>query len=98
MLLAAGYMTSFGLLGLMVGGLGALNQKKTAEAQCRSETECTQEGADARKTGRTMAWIANGGAALTALGVGFYFLAPRPGKPSAAVGVNGNGVQIAGEF
>jgi hypothetical protein len=94
------YMTSFGLLGLLVGGLGATGAKKTAEEECDDRGICTQKGADARKTGRTMALIANVGAGVTALGIGLLIVLPKPKPtaPSTALGIGGQGVHLLGEF
>jgi hypothetical protein len=94
------YMTSFGLLGLLVGGLGATGMKKVAEEECDDRGVCTQKGADARKSGRTMAMIANVGAGVTALGIGLLIVLPKPKPtaPSTALGIGGQGIHLLGEF
>lgn len=68
-----------GVAALGVGtffGFKALSQKKDSDAQCPTDTTCTEAGAELSDKAHTSAWIANVGIALgiAGIGVGTYLV------------------------
>lgn len=68
-------------------GVWALERKGVVSSECNAAKLCSQQGADAASTGRTLVVVSTAAFAIGAVGFGAWFLLPRADAPHAAQGI-----------
>ena len=68
-------------------GVWALERKGVVSSECNAAKQCSQQGADAASTGRTLVVVSTAAFAIGAVGFGAWFLLPRADAPHAAQGI-----------
>ncbi len=68
-------------------GAWALERKGVVSSECNAAKQCSQPGADAASTGRTLVVVSTAAFAIGAVGFGAWFLLPRADAPHAAQGI-----------
>jgi len=68
-------------------GAWALERKGVVSAECTAAKLCSQTGADAASTGRSLVVVSTVAFAIGAVGFGAWFLLPRADAPHAAQGI-----------
>ena len=68
-------------------GAWALERKGVVSSECNAAKQCSQQGADAASTGRTLVVMSTTAFAIGAVGFGAWFLLPRSDAPHATQGI-----------